>query len=99
METTSKGLPKLEVMPQLSTQGLVRETACQWEPIPCTQQTQPYTKSLLQLSAANFFPAGIFVRETKTLEKSALPPLSISALLLCWFKLAESASKQVPNHF
>lgn len=46
METDRRSLPKLEVMPQLSTQDLVREAACLLEPVPYKQQTQIYTKSL-----------------------------------------------------
>lgn len=83
-KTAWRSLPELEVMPQLSALDLVREAACQLEPIPPAQQTQTYTKSLLVCSVllTSSLQESLSGRQ-KCSGKSALSPLSFSALLLC----------------
>lgn len=87
MKTAWRSLPKLEVMPQLSTLDLAREAACQLEPTPPTNPDL-HQKLICLLSAADFLPTGIIVREMKIFRKISSFPFS--ALLLCQVQIGRN---------
>lgn len=89
MKTAWRSLPKLEVMPQLSALDLARETACQVEPIPpCTTNPDLHQELISLLSAADFLPRGIIVREMKMVRKISSFPFT--ALLLCQVQIGRN---------